>query len=194
MADNPLAKLPIAGQVGVGLAIAAVMGGAFWYFSWQVDDEVLQKKLVEAKTLDAQITELKTLAKDLPRFEQQVATLRAQLEDAKKLLPEEKDAPELIKQVQRTAQQLALSIKKFDPGAIVAKEFYQEYPINLQLQGDYHSFALFCDRVGQLPRLVNVNNVKIKPLGKQTPGNTVDLVFVASTYVWVEMTQTQAKR
>ena len=42
------------------------------------------------------------------------------------------------------------------------KEFYQEIPIALELEGTYHNLGSFLDRVSRIPRLVNVGNLKIK--------------------------------
>ena len=32
MADNPLTKLPLVGQLGVAAVLAALIGGVFYYF------------------------------------------------------------------------------------------------------------------------------------------------------------------
>ena len=34
MADNPLTKLPLGGQLGVSVLLAALIGGGFYYFFW----------------------------------------------------------------------------------------------------------------------------------------------------------------
>ena len=61
-----------------------------------------------------------------------------------------------MRKVQSLAAQSNLLIKTFTPGAAVKKEFYQEWPINVEVEGTYHNLGLFFDRVGRLSRLVNV--------------------------------------
>ena len=40
------------------------------------------------------------------------------------------------------------------------RTFYQEWPINVDVEGTYHNLGLFFDRVGRLSRLVNVGNLQ----------------------------------
>ena len=67
-----------------------------------------------------------------------------------------------------------------------AQDTYQEWPINVDVEGSYHNLALFFDRVGRLPRLVNVGNVKVRAQGKQTVSNTIAAQCVATTYVYID--------
>jgi len=68
----------------------------------------------------------------------------------------------------------------------VNKEFYQEWPIAVEVEGTYHNLGFFFDRVGRLPRLVNVGNLKIKSQQKQTASNTINAACVATTFVYLE--------
>ena len=51
---------------------------------------------------------------------------------------------------------------------------------------DLHNLGMFFDRVGRLPRLVNVGNLKVKSQQKQTASNTINAACVATTFVYVE--------
>ncbi len=145
-----------------------------------------------------------------------MATLRGEARDLKRILPAEKETPELMSKVQYLAAQSNLTIKKFNPAATVNKEFpvegtpaakpgarpapapkpgqapaqaaeyYQEWPINVDLDGTYHNLGMFFDRVGRLSRLVNVGNIKIKAQANQTASNTIAASCVATTFVYVD--------
>jgi type IV pilus assembly protein PilO len=54
------------------------------------------------------------------------------------------------------------------------------------VEGTYHNLGFFFDRVGRLPRLVNVGNLKVKSQTKQTASNTISAACVATTFVYVE--------
>jgi len=54
------------------------------------------------------------------------------------------------------------------------------------VQGTFHNLGYFFDRVGRLPRLVNVGNLKVKSQSKQTASNTITAGCVATTFVYVE--------
>jgi type IV pilus assembly protein PilO len=77
-------------------------------------------------------------------------------------------------------------VRKFNPAPTVQKEFYQEWPINVDVEGSYHNLAMFFDRVARLSRLVNIGNLKIKARTQQSVSNTINASCVATTFVYVE--------
>ena len=211
MADNPLSKLPLMGQLAVAVVLAVIIGVAFYYFQW--DDMVKQEadKTQKLEALKSDIRNLEVTANKLQEFQREVALREAKLEMLKRILPADKETPELMKKVQDLATQSNLSVKKFNPGATVNREFpiegvpspkpgapppkpgqgqsaeyYQEWPINVDVTGTYHNLGTFFDRVGRLSRLVNVGSIKIKNQAQPKPSNTIQVSCVATTFVYVE--------
>lgn len=188
MAENPLTKLPLPGQIGVGALVAGIIGGLFYYFVYMPGQEDLAKKGKTLEGLQKENRELQAAAANLPQLQQKVKALEAQLDILKSILPPAKETPDLMKQVQYLATQSNLLIKIFAPGAAVTKEFYQEWPIKIDVEGSYHNLGAFFDKVGRLRRLVNVGGLKIRSLSTQTMTRTVSASCVATTYVYVEST------
>jgi type IV pilus assembly protein PilO len=184
MAENPLTKLPLAGQLGVSAVIAALLCGGFYYFWYS--DALEQQKKQESRLADLQkqIRALEATANKLPEFQREVQALEARLETLKRILPPEKEMPDLMRRVQYLAAQSSLNITKFNPAAVAQKDFYQEVPVNLDLQGTYHNLGAFLDRVSRMSRLVNMGNVKIKAQNKPTISSTISATAVATTYVY----------
>ncbi len=208
MADNPYTKLPILGQLGVAAALTVLIFGGFYYFLW--DDMNIQEKqrTDQLGALQSDIRSLEVTANKLQEFQREVALREAKLETLKRILPADKETPELMKKVQYLAAQSNLIIRRFTPGATVRKEFplegqappkpgaakqppasneyYQEWPINVDVEGTYHNLGLFFDRVGRLSRLVNVGNLNVKAQSTPRPSNTINVSCVATTFVYVE--------
>jgi type IV pilus assembly protein PilO len=211
MAENPLSKLPLMGQLAVAVVLAIIIGVGFYYFQW--DDMVTQEaaKTQKLEALQSDIRNLEVTANKLQEFQREVALREAKLEMLKRILPADKETPELMKKVQDLATQSNLSVKKFNPGPTVNKEFpiegapspkpgapppkpgqgqtaeyYQEWPINVDVTGTYHNLGTFFDRVGRLSRLVNVGSIKIKNQPTPKPSNTIQVSCVATTFVYVE--------
>src|SRR5260370_40968564 len=186
MAENQLTKLPLAGQLGVSLLAAALIGGGFYYL-WDSDalDEQ-QKKETRLQQLETEIKALEVTANKLQEFQREVQLLEAKLETLNRILPPEKETPDLMRRVQYLATQSSLSIKVFTPAAVATKEFYQEVPINVSVEGTYHNLGAFCDRVSRLSRLVNLGTIKIKSMQNPTPTRTITAQTVATTYVYIE--------
>ena len=186
MADNALTRLSLGGQLAASVALAAVIGGAFWYFYWSPAVEEENKKRAKLESLEKEIRALEVTANKLQEFQREVALLEARLETLKRILPQTKETPDLMRKIQSLASQSNLLIRKFNPSAPVNKEFYQEWPITVEVEGTYHNLGMFFDRVGRLPRLVNVGNLKVKSQQKQTASNTITAGCVATTFVYVE--------
>lgn len=186
MAENPLTKLPLLGQLGVSAGIALLGIGAFYYMYWQEAVQKEQTKVAALNTLREDIRKLEAVAAKLEEFKSKVAQLEADLERLKLLLPPQKETPDLMRKVEYLARQSNLIVRAFRPSATVNKDFYQEWPIAIDVEGNYHNLALFFDRVGRLPRLVNVGNVRVRSQGKQTATNTIAANCTATTYVYVE--------
>ena len=71
-----------------------------------------------------------------------------------------------------------------------AREFYSELPITLKLIGTYHDMGGFAADVGQLPRIVTLNDVSIEA-GKD--GNlTMDVT--ARTFRYLDEEEVSAQR
>jgi len=186
MADNSLTKLPLAGQLGVSLLLAAIMGGAFYYFwySDKLDEEKAKRAKLEQLQID--IRKLEVTANKLQEFQREVQLLEAKLETLKRILPPERETPDLMRRVQYLAAQSNLVIRRFTPATPVTKDFYQEVPINVDVEGTYHMLGQFFDRVSRLSRLVNMGSIKIHSQAAQTASNTIAASAVATTFVYVE--------
>jgi type IV pilus assembly protein PilO len=187
MADNPLTRLPLAGQLGVSAVIALLICGGFYYF-WYADALEQQKqKETRLADLQKQIRALEATANKLPEFQREVQALEARLETLKRILPPEKEMPDLMRRVQYLAAQSSLSIRKFNPSPVVQRDFYQEVPVSLELEGTYHNLGAFLDRVSRMSRLVNLGDLKIKAQNNQTMTNTISATATATTYVYLDV-------
>ncbi len=186
MADNALTKLSLNGQIGASIAAAALVGGLFWYFYYSPAVEERDTKAAKLDTLQKEIRALEVTASKLQEFQREVQLLEAKLETLKRILPPAKETPDLMRKVQALAAQSNLAIKTFTPQAVVNKDFYQEWPINVAVQGTYHNLALFFDRIGRLSRLVNIGDLKIAALPQQSVSGTITASCLATTFVYVD--------
>src|SRR5438128_5467011 len=165
-----LTKLPWYAQVGAFVALGIGACGAFYYYYEMGAQADLETRRTQLVGLRADITKGVTTAKQLPAFETEVNDLEARLDNLRAVLPEEKDAADLLRRMQTVATQSNLVIKSFKPAPVVTKQLHAEWPIQLELEGNYHNLATFFDRVGKFTRIVNITGVDVK--GKNTPGDT----------------------
>ena len=173
----------------VGAIIGAVLGGAIFlgghlllFKDMQQKIQNLQKKLGEVQT---KLAEAQAAQRELPKFREEVAKLEKQLEQLVQILPSKKETHILIKKIKSLADQGDFDLKSFVPGNIVNKEFYAEWPINVNVVGTYHNLALFFDKLRTFPRIVNVSSMQIRAMQKQST-DTINSTFTMVTYIYLE--------
>lgn len=166
--------------VGVGAVILILVG---WQVIGSMNDEIaqqenrlrqLQKKIVEGQAAQAQ----------LPQFREQVRTLELELDKLLRILPARKNTPDLLRRIRALADQGDFGFKTFTPRPFVNRDFYSEWPITINLTGDYHNLAMFFDRIGRLSRIINIENLSVS--ANRQADETIAANFVAKTFVYQE--------
>jgi type IV pilus assembly protein PilO len=142
----------------------------------------------DLQKLQADLDQKRMIAANRPKLEEEIKGLEQQLEAAVVRLPEEKEIPNLLTQVNERGQQSGLEFLLFRPGAPVKKGFYAEVPIDIRVEGEYHTLAMFLDRVSKLERIVNVADLRINPLPAQRTktGRTISADLKATTFTFLE--------
>jgi type IV pilus assembly protein PilO len=181
-----LSKLPWYGQIGLFVALSAIGMGAFYYYYDMPAQADMAARNVQLTRLRADVATGLATANKLPEFRAQVDDLEARLENLRAVLPEEKDAADLLRQMQTVAMQSNLTIVSFKPAPVVTKQLHAEWPITLELHGTYHNLAIFLDRLGKFTRIVNISNLDVKGLAKPEANGTITATCVATTFVLLD--------
>jgi type IV pilus assembly protein PilO len=184
--DISLAKLPWYAQVGAFLVLGVVGVGLFYRYYEAPARTELASREQQLKALRADINKGLATAKKLPEFKAQVDDLELRLANLRAVLPEEKDAADLLRRMQTVATQSNLTITSFKPAPIVTKQLHAEWPINLELEGNFHNLATFLDRLGKFTRIVNVSSLDIKGKDKAEPNASISAKCVATTFVLLD--------
>src|SRR5262249_17518140 len=185
-----LTKLPWYAQVGAFVALAVAGCGTFYYYYEMPAHTDMQARQTQLVSLRADIPKGLTTAKKLPEFRAQVSDLEARLANLKAILPEEKDAADLLNRMQTVAAQSNMTIKGFKPAPTVTKQLHAEWPIALELEGTYHNLATFFDRVGKFTRIVKMSGLDVKGKDKSDTGSTITATCIATTFVLLEKPNT----
>ena len=181
-----LTKLPWYAQVGAFVALAVAGCGIFYYYYEMPVRADIAARQTQLLALRADITKGLTTAKKLPEFRQQVTDLEGRLANLKAILPEEKDAADLLNRMQTVAAQSNMTIKGFKPAPTVTKQLHAEWPITLELEGTYHNLAIFFDRVGKFTRIVNISGLDVKGRDKPDGNGTINATCIATTFVLLD--------
>ena len=186
MANLSLAKLPWHLQIAAMVAIALGLAGAFYYFYEMPQQVQIAAQSKELSDIHGRISKGQAMARQLPEFRKEIGTLEARLESLKPILPDERDVGDLLRRVQTLATQSNLQVRGFKPQAITTKEMHAEWPIALQLEGNYHNLGLFLDRVSKFPRIINIGDMKVAAKDEPTAQSSMTINATATTFVLVD--------
>ncbi len=162
----------------------AVMGGSYYYFIFAPKNKILQGVKTEYK---AQVTKLETFkrkAKALKEFETKMAKVQEEFDIAMKALPEKKELPSLLRGVSKAGSNAGLVFLLFQPAPVVDKQFFKEIPLSLKVEGNFHQIADFFSQVGNLNRIVNIDNMSMKTDKKDS--GLIQMDCSAVTYMFAE--------
>src|SRR5216684_3552632 len=168
-----LSKLPWYGQVGAFVMLAGAGVGLFYYYYEVPARAELATRQAQLTALRADIDKGLATERKLPEFRAQVEELEHRLANLRAVLPEEKDAADLLRRMQTLATQSNLTITSFKPAPVVTKQLHAEWPINLELEGNYHNLATFFDRLGKFTRIVNISALDVKGKDKPQPNASI---------------------
>ena len=140
------------------------------------------------RKVQSDLEQKQLIAANRPKLAAEIKGLEKELDEALVRLPEEKDIPRLLTQINTLGQQNGLEFLLFRPGAPVKKGFYAEVPIDIRVEGQFHSLGGFLDRVSKLERIVTVSDIKISPLSGQAQrtDRSISADLKATTYTFLE--------
>jgi type IV pilus assembly protein PilO len=136
--------------------------------------------------LQAKIQEGRAAKQQLPRFREEVRKLELRLDRLLRILPARRNTPELLRRVRSLAEQGDFSLLRFTPGRFNDKDFYSEWPISINLQGNYHNLALFFDEIGRFSRIINIEGLRIDARRRGSSRHTIAATFRAKTFIYKE--------
>lgn len=153
---DSILKLPTPKKVLILVVILVAIAGLYLYaLIIPIQDELKVAKR-ELSKLEQELNNSKAIARELPKFKEQVGRLNEELKNALTQLPNEKEIPEILKTISSLGKESGLEFTLFRPKPEAPQQFYATVPIELVALGNYHNVGIFFDRVSKLPRIINV--------------------------------------
>jgi len=191
-------KLPTPKKVILLAAILIVITGLYLYFFFLPGRDELNVTRTELSRLTKELNESKAIVRELQKFKEQIAKLNEELKTALTQLPNEKEIPEILKNISSLGKESNLEFTLFRPKPEEPQQFYAKVPIELVVLGSYHNMGIFFDKVSKLPRIINVvdfNMTRAKDVRGKI-GETENLIRTScliTTYRFIEKKSEEKK-
>lgn len=149
------------------LILAGVVGVIIGLFVWLVflpkkeEIELLESQL---QKLQLELQKAEAYAARYDEFKEELRQVDLQLKEALKKLPEQKEIPDLLDQINESVIKAGLVISSFRPGGESPQEFYSEVPVQIQVSGGYHNYSKFADVISKMERIVTLRNIRLSPM------------------------------
>ncbi len=163
MAESSLAKLPIPARFGVGLFVMALVGAAYYVVMYSETADRIEREKIRRSRLKADLEAAKQNEIQYGKDLEELARRREQARELNKVLPEQTEYPAFLSSVQSVAQASDVELDSWSPQGEVQKEYYSKVPMQISLKGQYHEVAKFFYGIGQNDRIMNFENISLKP-------------------------------
>ncbi len=158
------------------LVISAILGGIYYMTmfddgsSIQAQINETEKKVAEQQSL-AQRSE--AALKEVEQVRATVGALSEQFKTVSQALPSEVQMTDIIRTVDFVSRKSGVSIKTKEPKPVVNKEYFEEIPLRITLEGTYAEVTTFLFLLASTERIMKVSNFNVTapPVDKSKPNS-----------------------
>jgi type IV pilus assembly protein PilO len=142
----------------VGLLVGIVVLG--YFLDWQEEMDSLDAgRQQEVKLKDEYVAKAQQ-AINLDLYRQQLREIDSSFGALLRQLPNRSQMDALLVDINQAGLGRGLQFDLFKPApAETKREFYAELPVTLKLNGSYHDMGQFASDIGQLSRIVTLNDI-----------------------------------
>ena len=179
-------KLTKPQRIGIYVGtLVVIIGLCTWLLFWPKHQQIdsLGKQLVQ---IQQELAKAKKNAAELNDWRNKMKQKEAQYKTVTRALPEKEEIPSLLAGISQAGKDAGLEFLLFQPKPESPKDFYAEIPVDILVSGTYHQVAVFFDKVSNLPRIVNIRDIKMAPEGQKDNGGNLKTACQAVTYKFIE--------
>jgi type IV pilus assembly protein PilO len=173
------------------IALLAAILVAAYFLDWQGQIEQLDAGRNQETQLKEQYKSKKQQAVNLDLYRQQLREIDSSFGALLKQLPNKSQMEALLVDINQAGLGRGLQFELFRPAQQEnVKEFYAELPITLKVVGNYHDMGAFASDIGQLNRIVTLNDIALN-VGKD---GTLTMDATAKTFRYLDDDELAAQR
>ncbi len=173
------------------VALFAAILAAAYFLDWQGQLEALDAGRAQEAQLKEQYKDKKRQAVNLDLYRQQLREIDSSFGALLKQLPNKSQMEALLVDINQAGLGRGLQFDLFRPAQSEnVKEFYAELPITLKVVGNYHDMGAFASDIGQLSRIVTLNDNALNV----SKDGTLTMDATAKTFRYLDDDELAAQR
>lgn len=156
-----LGNLSLGGKVGLGFGLALLVGAAYFIVFYNEVSSAITAQQRQEQNLRQ---ELGNARQSETAYNQDLMELKKkeQLQrELNKILPETTESPAFLSAIQGVANVSGVTLQSWTPLPEARQQFFAKVPMKVTLEGRFHQIMKFFWGVGQLDRIINVENIAL---------------------------------
>jgi len=172
----------------ISIVVVVLFGG--YMLDWQGQLEELDVGAATEVRLKEDYVNKQRQAVNLDLFRQQLREIDSSFGALLKQLPNRSQMDALLVDINQAGLGRGLQFDLFKPApAETRREFYAELPVTLKLTGTYHDMGHFASDIGQLSRIVTLNDIALTA----NKDGTLIMDTVAKTFRYLDDAEVAAQ-
>jgi type IV pilus assembly protein PilO len=176
------------------LMLVAILAGVLfiaYFLDWQGQLDELEAGRQQEQQLKQAYVDKKRQAVNLDLLRAQLREIETSFGALLKQLPNKSQMEALLVDINQAGLGRGLQFELFRPAqSETQRDFYAELPITIKITGNYHDMGAFASDIGQLPRIVTLNDIGLS-VGKD---GILTMDTTAKTFRYLDEGEIQAQR
>ena len=162
MAQNAImTKYPRVAKIGVGVLFTTLIAIAYFVLFYDEISDAIAKQKRDEQQYRTDLAQAKQAEFEYHKDLGELTERQQRQRDLNKILPETTEYPAFLSAIQGVANISGVALQAWTPQEEVVQKFFARVPMHLTLRGKFHQVAKFFYGVGQLDRIINVENIAL---------------------------------
>ena len=156
-----LGKYPVVAKSLVGV-LMAVLTAVVYYVLWYGDvSDAIDRQKKQEVSLREDLAKVQKSEFEYHKDLSELTERQQKQRELNKILPETTEYPAFLSALQGVANVAGMQLEGWSPQEEVVQKFFARVPMKLTIVGRYHQIAKFFYGVGQLDRIINIENISL---------------------------------
>jgi type IV pilus assembly protein PilO len=168
--------------VGVAVVVYVYFLSSWFPWGYRAQAEEIRTLETHYQEVAREVTRAQMVARRLPLLQQEYALLSGHWEEAKKLLPDDREIISLLREVTIAGQSSGVDFVLVRPMSPVPRPYVTEHPWEVSVRGGFHQLGTFLGQMSGMDRVVTVSNLKVTGKNPSQEGVAMEASMITSAY------------
>ncbi len=158
---SSLTRLAPPAKAGITVAVLALLGAGYYFVVHSDVDQAVVAAQQSGIQLMGDLDKARAAEQAYQKDLAELAEREQRQKEFNEILPATTEYPQFLSAVQSAANDSGVSLSAWTPRERVPDKYYARVPMKVELSGRFQQIARFFYNVGQLDRIINMENISM---------------------------------